>query len=284
MLFFLLDYATPLHKKSLLIREIVNEPFKSNNIDLSHFYINKKRNIPARMKSQYDPIVSYINHDTLGLLVNLECFKLLSMLPKEYFWLEDNSMHMILFAIKNDTSLDVEHKITLAQYWSGIHHGWNIHLDKFVKEFFQAKDLCKKTYPREVRLKTWSFVRKLCKVHSPEEFNKLHKQIKRLNKSDYQRKSREEVAKKEFLNSALYKFIQSLTEDDHGRVTTKDLFERYQKFCEDNKLTSVTHDKMAKDLNKHNIQAIKYSHNRCFILSQSNIDQFLNYYDTENSE
>ncbi len=280
----MLDYATPLHKKSLLIREIVNEPFKSNNIDLSHFYINKKRNIPARMVLFYESVTPYINQDTLRSLQDLDCFKLLAMLPKAYFWLEDNSMHIILFVIKKDTSIDIDSKVTLVQYWSGTHYGWNLHHDSFIKEFFQAKKLCKKIYPREVRLKTWVYVRRICKEHNREEFNKWNKQIKRLNKLEYQRLSREAVAQKEFLNSSLYKFIQSLTEDDYGRVTTKDLFECYKKFCEDNKLTSVTHAKMAKDLNQHHIQAIEYSHKRGFILSQSNIDQFLNYYDTENSE
>lgn len=222
----------------------------------------------------------YLNEETLRSHKDNKWFQLLNIIPQATIRAANDVIDKIRFALINEETLDNKAKKDIYRYvLSNAINDWCARKESKHMQVFDCPDIFKQT--KKIKQTTMMQIKSICKKEAKEQFEEWNKRIKRLNKLEYQRLSREAVAQKEFLNSALYKFIQSLTEDDHGRITTKDMYERYKKFCEDNKLTPVTHAKMAKDLNQHHIQAIEYSHKRGFILTQSNINQFLNYYDTQ---
>ncbi len=222
----------------------------------------------------------YLNEETLRSHKDNKWFQLLNIIPQATIRAANDVIDKIRFALINEETLDNKAKKDIYRYiLSNAINDWCARKESKHMQVFDCPDIFKQT--KKIKQTTMTQIKSICKKEAKEQFEEWNKRIKRLNKLEYQRLSREAVAQKEFLNSALYKFIQSLTEDDHGRITSRNLYERYQKFCEDNKLTPTTHDKMAKDLNKHSILAIEFSHKQCYILTQSNINQFLNYYNTQ---
>ena len=229
----------------------------------------RQKNILAGMVLCYDKDVhSYINPEILSSLQDNKWFKLLSFLPKEYFWLEDDSMHELLFIIKNDNNLDLTDKLTIVRYFSGSHYGWNDHHEGFIQEFFSATKYSNKVYPRLVISKQWSFVQNLCKKHSSECYQDWKSYYDKQRNNEYKRQSRASSKKQEFLASSIYQFIKQLVFTEDETIMTTELYEQYTNFCTTIKHQPVPQRSFGRTLNIHSIVSFRYRKGLAYKLNQ----------------
>ncbi len=227
----------------------------------------------------YDKDINdYISPETLRLLQNNKWIKFLLLLPKEFFSLEDDSMHIILFIIYNEDEFDLKTKINIVRYLSGNHYGWNDHNDGYIRDFFEEINHSKKIYPMKIRNKTWNYVSSQCKKYANIEFSLLYNEYKRRDEAKRVQIFKQQKKKQDFLDSPLYHFIRQLTYKEGDIITSRDFYRKYHKFCKSNKLQTVSQNSFGKILSNYKIVSFRHKMVRSYHLKQENIDKFINYY------
>ncbi|MGI9142742.1 MAG: primase-like DNA-binding domain-containing protein [Fluviibacter sp.] len=230
-----------------------------------------------------------INESTKSKYADNKYFQLLLIIPSQILRKDTNDIFQVMFAIVNMASSDIDstNKLTQAEVItqkknifryiaSQAFNDWSHTKERNYMQFIDEPSLCKKA--KTIKNSTMARIKSMCKQHAKKEFAVWERKAKSQWQAGYIRDVRAAASKQAFLLSPLYKFIQGFTEADHTKISSKDLFDRYKTFCDDNEYVHDTKCAMSKVLTKHGIEAFRSSSKRGFEFTQDNITKFINYY------
>jgi hypothetical protein len=230
-----------------------------------------------------------INEATKSKYADNKYFQLLLIIPSQILRKDTNDIFQVMFAIVNMATSDIDstNKLTQAEVItqkknifryiaSQAFNDWSHTKERNYMQFIDDPTLCKKA--KTIKNATMTRIKSMCKEHAKKGFAVWEKKAKSQWQAGYIRDVRAAAYKQAFLLSPLYKFIQGFTEADHTKISSKDLFDRYKTFCDENEYVHDTQIAMGKVLSKHGIEAIRFSGKRGFEFTQDNITKFINYY------
>jgi hypothetical protein len=219
----------------------------------------------------------YFNQETSRMYGNNKWFQLLCILPPEAIRGDNNNIDRIRFALLNEETLNKTAKKAIFKYiYSNALNYWSIYMERNQLGFFDDPDRIK--WPKRIKETTMIAIQKLCRYHNNEQYQLWDAKCKKQYETECKRISREQTRKREFLQSALYQFIEQLTYKEDDIVASSKFYQEYSDFCKTNDLQVVTHNSFGKILGVYGILSFRYKKIRSYRLTKESINNFINYY------
>ncbi len=219
----------------------------------------------------------YFNQETLRMYGNNKWFQLLNILPDAIVKGDNDHIDKIRFALLNEETLSKKAKKMIFKYiYSRALNYWSIHMERNQLGFFDNPNQIK--WPNQIKETTMISIQNLCKKHNKDAYTQWEDKCKKLCDAERKRINREQIRKREFLQSTLYQFIEQLTYKEDEIITSSKLYQEYSDFCKINELEAVTHKAFGRKLSDYGISSYKYKMVRSYRLTKENIDSFINHY------